>query len=94
MDYIKLNGKDHPFWYAVKAQREVAKVNLEDKDQVYFIWIGLKYGALKEKKDFKLTEDELLDIFEDNVEEYVQASELLDDQMGKLLVKRVGKMKT
>ena len=84
MDYIKLNGEDHPFWYAVKAQREVSRVNLEDKDQIYFLWIGLKYGAIKEKKDFKLSEDDLLDILEDHVDEYISASKMLGEQMGKL----------
>jgi hypothetical protein len=85
MDNLQLNGKDYPFWFALKAQREMSKCKtLVDKDDTYFIWLGLKYGAKKENIGFELTEDGLVDLLEDDLEAYEKACQLLGEQMGKL----------
>jgi len=84
MDILKLAGKDHPFLFAIKAQREMSKVNLSEKDDIYFIWLGLKYGAIKDQKEFNLSEDDLVDLFEDDLDAYEQGCKLLGDHLGKL----------
>lgn len=85
MDELKLNDKTYPFWFALKAQREMSSCkNLVDKDDIYFIWLGLKYGAKKENITFDLTEDKLIDILEDDLKAYENACVLLGAQMGKL----------
>ena len=85
MDYIKVKGKDFPFWYALKANREMSKVkDLAEKDDVYFIWLGLKYGALREGLKFELKEQDVVDAFDDNLEEYAEANKVLNEQLGKL----------
>jgi len=84
MDYIELNGKEHPFWFAMKAQREMMSVDMEGKDDIYLIWLGLKYGAKLEKVEFTLSEDDLLDIFEVNKDQFKDAYKLLAKQMGEL----------
>jgi len=83
MDYVKINGEDEPFWFAIKAQRELSK-NSEDKDNMFLLWLGFKYGAMKESKDFTMNEDQLVDIFEDDISAYHEAGKLLVEQMGKL----------
>ena len=84
MDYLKLEGKDHPFLFAIKASKEMQKADLQEKDDLYFIYLGLKYGAIREKKQFPYTEDALIDIFEDDLEAYEHACDLLGSHMGKL----------
>ena len=84
MDYIKLNEKKYPFWFAMKAQREMMNEDMSKKDDVYLIWLGLKYGAVAEKTEFNISEDELLDIFELDQDAFKQAYKILSEQMGKL----------
>lgn len=85
MDELELNKKKYPFWFAIKAQREMlGNKKLEDKDDIYFIWLGLKYGALKNKVPFDITESALVDILEDDMEAYGKACDLLGAHMGKL----------
>lgn len=85
MDELKLNGKNYPFWFAIKAQREMlGNKNLVDKDDIYFIWLGLKYGALKNKVPFDFTENALVDLLEDDMDAYGKACDLLGAHMGKL----------
>lgn len=84
MDILKLNGVEYPFHYAVKAQSEMGKVDMSKKDDIYLIWLGLKYGAIKEKKKFVLTEENLLDIFEDDMDALGKACQLLATDLGKL----------
>jgi hypothetical protein len=90
MDYIKLKGEKHPFWFALKAQREFSKAEL-GVDNMYLLWLGLKYGAMKEGKEFTMSEDDVLNIFEDDVSEYNDAGKVLLEQMGKLRGTEVGK---
>ena len=84
MDFIKLKEKEHPFLFAIKAQREMGKVDLTQKDDIYFIWLGLKYGAIKQGIEFKMTEDDLVDIFEDDLDAYEKGCKVLGDHLGKL----------
>ncbi len=85
MDELELNEKKYPFWFAIKAQREMlGNKNLVDKDDIYFIWLGLKYGAKKGNIPFELTEGGLIDILEDDMEAYGKACDLLGAHMGKL----------
>lgn len=84
MDYSKLDGKDQPFWYAILANREYGKNDLSTKDNIYPLWLGFKYGAKAEKIEFNLSEDDVAEIFDRNLEEYSQACKILDSQLGKL----------
>jgi len=85
MDYIKLKDKEYPFLFAIKAQKEMQQCeDLIKKDDTYFIWLGLKYGSIAEEKDFTLTEDQLIDIFELDLECFEKAATLLGSQVGKL----------
>lgn len=79
-----INKKEYPFWFAIKAQKELAKMEIEGKDEIVFLWLGLKYGAIKEGKEFKLSEDEVLTMFDLDVKAYGEACNLLSEQMGKL----------
>ena len=93
MDYLKLEGQEYPFLYAVKAQREAMKANTEEKDDIYFIFLALKYGSRKEGVEFKLTEDKLYDLFEDDLDAYEAACVLLGEQMGKVMRLKTKAMK-
>ena len=84
MDYIKLNEKKYPFWFAMKAQREMIKADMTDKDDIYLIFLGLKYGGIKEKTPIDIDEEGLLDIFEDDMNAFKAAYQLLTKQMGEL----------
>jgi hypothetical protein len=84
MDYIKLNEKDYPFWFSMKAQREMIQAGDKYSDDVYLIWLGIKYGCLLEKKDLDLDEDKLLDIFEVDKHAFKNAYKILNDHMGEL----------
>ena len=57
---------------------------VNDKDNVYFIYLGFKYGSQKKEKTFPFTEEALVDIFEDDFEAYEKASEILGEHLGKL----------
>jgi len=70
MDYIKVKGESLPFWFALKAQIELARSESAGKDNLYLIWLGLKYGAIKEGKEFTMLESDILDAFEDDIDEY------------------------
>jgi hypothetical protein len=84
MNVVKLKGEEYPFLFAIKAQKEVQKTEVIDKDDIYFIWLGFKYGAKKEGKEFPFTEDALEDIFENDMEAYAKSCELLGEDMGTL----------
>jgi hypothetical protein len=84
MDKLKLGKTEYPFLFAIKAQREMGKENLTEKDDIYFIWLGLKYGAIKDGRTFDLTEDDLVDLFEDDLEAYEHGCKLLGEHLGKL----------
>lgn len=84
MDTITIEKKEYPFLFAIKAQREMSNADLEKKDDIYFIYLGLKYGSKKEGKEFPFTEDALLDIFENDLGAYEKACGLLGAHMGKL----------
>jgi hypothetical protein len=90
MDKLKLKDKEYPFLFAIRAQREMSKEDLTQKDDIYYIWLGLKYGSIKQGLDFNLSEDDLIDIFDDELEQsgesqsYQKAAQLLGDHMGKL----------
>ena len=85
MDYIEIKGEKHPFWFAVKAQREFEKsTKPEDNDDIHLIYLGLKYGAIKDKKEFPYTENALIDIFEDDMDAFDKASDMLGSHLGKL----------
>ena len=84
MSSVKLKGEDHPFLFAIKAQREMTGEDLTAKDDIYFIWLGLKYGAKKEGKEFPYTEEALVDILEDDMAAYEKLCVLLGADMGTL----------
>ena len=84
MNEIKLNGTNYPFWFSIKAQKELAKIDIDGKDEICFLWLGLKYGAIKEGKEFTLTEEDVLTLFDADVKAYGEACNLLSEQMGKL----------
>ena len=81
---IKLKGEDYPFLFAIKAQREMLDQDITKKDDIYFIYLGFKFGSKKEGKEFPFTEDGLVDIFEDDLDAYEKACEQLGADMGKL----------
>lgn len=81
---IKLKGKDYPFLFANKASKEMIQVeDLAKKDDIYFIWLGFKYGSKKDGKEFPLTETELETELED-MDIYEQACKQLGEDMGRL----------
>jgi len=84
MDFLKLNKKEYPFLFAIKAQKEMAAADLAAKDDMYFIWLGLKFGAMAENKIFEFTEEGLVDLFEVDLDAYGEACNLLGAHMGKL----------
>jgi hypothetical protein len=85
-DHIKINGKEYPFWFALKAQRSLSDVkNLADKDDMFYLWIAMKYGAIKEKQKFELTEEQVYDLMDSDVDAWREACNLLSEQMGKLV---------
>ena len=85
MDYITIDKKKYPFWFANKANREMSKCEeLTEKDEVYFFWLAFKYGSISEGKDFPYTEDGLLDIIEVDRELFTKCGKLFGEQMGKL----------
>ena len=81
---IEIKGQERPFWFAIKAQRELSKADIETKDNMYMVWLGFKYGAIKENVSFDLTEEDIVDFFEVNLEAFKEVKELLAEQMGKL----------
>ena len=82
---IKLKGEDYPFLFANKANREMSSnEDLVKKDDIYFIYLGFKYGSKRENKEFPFTEEALEDIFEDDLEAYEKAAIQLGEDMGKL----------
>lgn len=83
MDYIKFKGEDYPFWYSIKANREMMKRDINEVDETYLIFLGMKYGAVNEKKKFELSESEVLDHFEINLDEFKIACAMLEEQSGK-----------
>jgi len=93
MDYLKLNKKEYPFLFAIKAQKEMAAADLTSKDDLYFIWLGLKYGAMAENKVFEFTEEGLVDLFEVDMDAYGAACDLLGSHMGKLKKMKSGALK-
>jgi hypothetical protein len=84
MDYIKLNEKKYAFWFSMKAQREMMQVDMEDKDDVYLIYLGLKYGGVLDNKPIDINEESLLDIFEVDHNAFKASYQLLTKQMGEL----------
>ena len=85
MDYITIDKKKYPFWFAIKANRELSKNDkLAEKDDLYFLWLGFKYGSIYEKKTFPYTEEALVDIFEEDIDLFAKAEKLLAVQMGKM----------
>ncbi len=94
MDYITIEKKKYPFLFAIRAQREMSKCEeLVKKDDVYFLWLAFKYGAQKESKDCPFTEDELVDMFEDDMDLFAKCEVLLGEQMGKLKAAKAPAMK-
>lgn len=86
---IKIGDKEYPFRFALKAQREMSQCeNLETKDDVYFIYLGLKYGAIDDGQKWELNEDQVLDMLENDMEAYGRLCEVLGKQMGDLKKKR------
>lgn len=84
-----IKGEEHPFRFAIKAQREMSQCkDLEKKDDIYFIWLGFKYGSMSEGKTFPFSEDQLVDIFDADMDAFGQACELLAKDMGDLKKKK------
>lgn len=85
MNYIKLNGVDYPFSFSVLAQKEMLETDLTNKKDfeltLYFLWLGFKYGAIRKEKEFKLTENDLLSLFDDDYDAWVKAGELLGERL-------------
>ena len=88
MDYLTIKEESHPFWYSLKAQRELFKNTDAAEDDVYLIWLGLKYGAIAEKKKFELTENQLLEFYDLNLDAFSVAHNLLQSHLGKLKAAR------
>jgi hypothetical protein len=86
MDILKINGKEYPFSFSILAQRELMKSDLEKTDdfdsQIYLIWLGLKYGSIREKKEFTLTVDELTIMFDDDYQAWLDAAKILGERFG------------
>lgn len=81
---LKIKGEEYPFLFANKASKEMLQCEkLAEKDDTYFIYLGLKYGSKREGKEFPLTQIELEDEFED-VDLYEQACMQLGEDMGRL----------
>ncbi len=94
MDYIEIEKKKHPFLFAIRANREMSKCeDLAKKDDIYFVWLGFKYGAIRESKDCPFTEDALVDLFEDDMDLFAECEALLGEQMGKLKAAKAPAMK-
>ena len=94
MDYIKIGDKKHPFLFAIKAQREMSKCeDLATKDDIYFLWLAFKYGAICESKECPYTEGGLVDLLETDMELFAKCEALLGEQMGKLKAAKAPAMK-
>ena len=85
MDTLKIKDKDYPFSFSMLAQREMLKTDISKKDDfeltIYFVWLGLKYGAIRNNKKFELTEKELSFMFDDDYEAWNRAGELLGERL-------------
>ena len=90
---IKISGKEFPFRFALKAQRELSSLEDTSKvDDVYLIYLGLKYGALDEGLKWEYTEDEILDLLEKDMDAFEKCCELLGRDMASLKKKRAKAM--
>lgn len=82
---IKLKKEEYPFLFANKANKEMLQCeNLAEKDDMYFIYLGFKYGSKREGKEFPLTQEALEDIFETDLDAYEKAAIQLGEDMGRL----------
>ena len=83
MDELNIKGKKYPFLFANRANREMSKCkDLAKKDDVYFLWLGFKYGSILDGKKFPYSEDELVDIFDLNMKLFAEAGVIFAEQMG------------
>lgn len=86
MNYIRINNQDYPFSFSLLAQKEMLETDISEKKDfeltLYFLWLGFKYGAIREKKEFTLSQDDLLNLFDDDFEAWVKANDLLGERLG------------
>lgn len=91
---IKIGDKEYPFHFALKAQKEMQQCeDLTKKEDSYFIYLGLKYGALDNGQKWELTEDQVLDMLEKDMDAFGRAADLLAKQMDSLKKKRANLIK-
>ena len=56
--------------------------DLAKKDDVYFLWLGFKYGSILSGGKFPYSEDELVDIFDLDMKLFAEAGKVFAEQMG------------
>lgn len=93
---IKINGKEYPFKLGIRAFKEFAityqgnanELDLTKVDEFGLIYLGFKYGHLREGLEFNISEAELEDLFDEDFKAYLKVVEKVAEAMPKVDVEK------
>lgn len=95
MRKLVIDKKKYPFYLGVRAWKEYAmefqsngsELKLEGLDDIYIIYLALKYGAKKEGKEFTLTPEGVEELLDNDIRAYMEAVEIITNFLAKGNVK-------
>lgn len=85
MRSLIINKKEYPFLVGVRAWKEYAlelqgngsELKLNDLDDIYIIYLGLKHGAKKEGKKFNLDMKGVEELLDTDIAAYLNAVQII-----------------